>query len=71
MGLPLNEPRRNGGISDVTPSWPGNSSFAASGYVCPLDDPAWAWITGVAVPPGDVAADHAALFAVGRVVGFR
>ena len=42
---------------------------AASGNVCPVDDPAEAGIAGVAVSPGDVAADHAVLFAVGGVVG--
>jgi len=30
MGLPLHEPRSNGGSWDVTPSWPGNSSYAHS-----------------------------------------
>jgi hypothetical protein len=34
----------------------------------PLDDPAQAGVAGVAVPPGDVAADHAALLAVGGVI---
>ena len=40
-----------------------------SGHVYPGEDAAQARIGGVAVPPGDVAADHAALLAVGGVVG--
>src|SRR5258708_15909544 len=42
---------------------------AVSGCGCPFDDAAQAGVCGVAVPPGDVAADHAVLFAVGGVVG--
>ena len=40
-----------------------------SGNVCPVDDGAQALVVGVAVSPDDVAADHAALFLVGGVVG--
>jgi hypothetical protein len=36
----------------------------AAGNVCPVDDFAEAAIAGVAVPPGDVAADHACLVGV-------
>jgi hypothetical protein len=42
---------------------------AASGYVCPVDDPAESFVVGVVVAPDDVAADHAALFFVAGVVG--
>jgi hypothetical protein len=42
---------------------------AVSGYVRPLDDAARAGAGGVAAAPTGVAADHAALFAVGGVAG--
>jgi hypothetical protein len=42
---------------------------AGSGNVCPVDDGAQAFVVGVAVSPDDVAADHAALLLVVRVVG--
>ena len=45
------------------------STSAASGNVCPVEDFAEATIVGVAVPPGDVVADHAGLLVVGGVVG--
>jgi hypothetical protein len=37
--------------------------------VCPVDHAAESFVVGVVVVPGDVAADHAALFAVGGVAG--
>jgi hypothetical protein len=40
-----------------------------SGDIRPVDDAAEFAVLGVSVPPGDVAADHAALFLVGVVVG--
>src|SRR5258708_24039289 len=46
-----------------------SAASAVSGCGCPFDDAAQAGVGGVAVPPGDVAADHAVLFAVGGVVG--
>ena len=42
---------------------------AASGNVCPVDDPAEPFVVGVVVAPDDVAADHAGLLLVGGVVG--
>ena len=42
---------------------------AASGNVCPGDDLTEPFVVGVVVAPDDVAADHAALFLVGGVVG--
>ncbi len=44
-------------------------SSAASGNVCPGDDPAQPFVVGVGVAPDDVPADHAALLLVGGVVG--
>jgi hypothetical protein len=41
----------------------------ASGNLCPVDDFAEPAIVGVAVPPGDVAADHAGLLVVAGMVG--
>src|SRR6202030_4356500 len=42
---------------------------AVSGCGCPFDDGTQAGVGGVSVPPGDAAADHAVLFAVGGVIG--
>jgi hypothetical protein len=42
---------------------------AASGNVCALDEFAEGSVVCVAVPPDDVAADHAGLLAMGGVVG--
>ena len=42
---------------------------ASSGNVCPVDDSAEAAVTGIAVPPGDVAADHAGLLGMAGVIG--
>jgi hypothetical protein len=42
---------------------------AVSGNVCLVDDAAEVAVVGVAVSPGDVAADHAALGLVVGVVG--
>ena len=55
-----------------TPSLPlvlSDTSSAPSGNVCPVDDFAESLVMGVTVPPGEVAADHAALFFVAGVVG--
>ncbi len=46
----------------------GDSS-AASGNVCPLHNFTKDLVLGIAVPPGDVAADHAGLFLLAVVVG--
>jgi hypothetical protein len=40
-----------------------------SGNVCAFDDFAELAVVGVAVPPGDVAPDHASLFVVSGVIG--
>jgi hypothetical protein len=44
-------------------------ALAVSGCAGALDNAAQAGVGGVAVAPGDVAADHAALFPVGGVIG--
>jgi hypothetical protein len=36
---------------------------------CPVDDFAEPAVVGIAIPPGDVAADHAGLLGVAGVVG--
>jgi hypothetical protein len=41
---------------------------AASGYVCPVDDAAQAFVVGVVVTPDDVPADHAGLLLVAGVI---
>jgi hypothetical protein len=41
---------------------------AASGYVCPVDDAAQAFVAGVVVAPDDVPADHAGLLFVAGVI---
>ena len=51
------------------PSSLSQRTSAASGNICPVDDFAEATIAGVAVSPGDVAADHAGLLGVAGVVG--
>jgi hypothetical protein len=45
--------------------WPSD----ASGCLCPVDDFAESAVVGVAVPPGDVAADHAGLLVMTGMVG--
>jgi hypothetical protein len=35
-----------------------------SGNVCPFDDPAEALVVGVAIPQGDLTADHTGLLGV-------
>ena len=46
-----------------------HAASAVSGNVCPVDDAAQAPVVSIAVAPVDVAADRAALFGVGGVVG--
>lgn len=52
------------------------AASAASGNLCPfhgfgqVDDLAQPGVGGVAVPPGDVAADHDGLLAVAGAIGF-
>jgi ABC-type dipeptide/oligopeptide/nickel transport system ATPase component len=48
---------------------PEENSSAASGNVCALDEFAEGSVVCVAVPPDDVAADHAGLLAMAGVVG--
>ena len=51
------------------PSATRPQASASSGYVCPVDDAAEAFVVGVVVAPDDVPADHAGLFVVAGVVG--
>ena len=48
---------------------PGFGPRGASGDVRRVDEGTQAWVVGVAVAPGDVAADHPALLFVAVVVG--
>jgi hypothetical protein len=46
-----------------------STGFDNSSNVCPVDDFAEAAVAGIAVPPGDVAADPAGLLGVAGVIG--
>ena len=54
---------------EVPRSRRGAHLSASSGYVCPVDDVAEAFVVGVVVAPDDVPADHAGLFLVAGVAG--
>ena len=74
FSTPVSNPAQRPGVLQQHSSPPRTLSdqgqpSGASGNLCPVDDFAESAVVGVAVPPGDVAADHAGLVVVAGVVG--